>query len=89
MSGVRKEDIRRGDVIAAKSAVSVTGMLDVKLKIFDSSERMVLNNSRVHLYCGSKEVLTKVILMGPGCAVRRGRGVRAVPSGGTDCGETG
>ena len=38
-------------------------MLDVKLKIFDSSERMVLNNSRVHLYCGSKEVLTKVILM--------------------------
>lgn len=63
LSGVRKEDIRRGDVIAVKSAVSVTGMLDVKLKIFDSSERMVLNNSRVHLYCGSKEVLTKVILM--------------------------
>ena len=63
LSGVRKEDIRRGDVIAAKSAVSVTGMLDVKLKIFDSSERIVLNNSRVHLYCGSKEVLTKVILM--------------------------
>lgn len=63
LSGVRKEDIRRGDVIAAKSAVSVTGMLDVKLKIFDSSERTVLNNSRVHLYCGSKEVLTKVILM--------------------------
>ena len=63
LSGVRKEDIRRGDVIAAKSAVSVTGMLDVKLKIFDSSERMVPNNSRVHLYCGSKEVLTKVILM--------------------------
>ena len=63
LSGVRKEDIRRGDVIAAESAVSVTGMLDVKLKIFDSSERMVLNNSRVHLYCGSKEVLTKVILM--------------------------
>lgn len=63
LSGVRKEDIRRGDVIAAKSAVSITGMLDVKLKIFDSSERMVLNNSRVHLYCGSKEVLTKVILM--------------------------
>lgn len=63
LSGVRKEDIRRGDVIAAKNAVSVTGMLDVKLKIFDSSERMVLNNSRVHLYCGSKEVLTKVILM--------------------------
>lgn len=63
LSGVRKEDIRRGDVIAVKNAVSVTGMLDVKLKIFDSSERMVLNNSRVHLYCGSKEVLTKVILM--------------------------
>ena len=34
LSGVRKEDIRRGDVIAAKGAVSVTGMLAVKLKIF-------------------------------------------------------
>lgn len=63
LSGVHKDDIRRGDVVARKNAVSVTNMLDVSLKVFDSSDRLVLNNSRVHLYCGSKEVLCKVILM--------------------------
>lgn len=63
LSGVHKDDLRRGDVVARKNAVNVTNMLDVSLKVFDSSDRVVLNNSRVHLYCGSKEVLCKVILM--------------------------
>lgn len=63
LSGVHKDNIRRGDVVARKNAVNVTNMLDVSLKVFDSSDRVVLNNSRVHLYCGSKEVLCKVILM--------------------------
>lgn len=63
LSGLKKEDIRRGDVIAAEHAVSVTSMIDVVIKVFDSSDRTVLNNNRVHLYCGSKEVLCKVVLM--------------------------
>lgn len=63
LSGIHKDDLRRGDVIAASHAVSVTSMLDVSLKVFESSDRVILNNSRVHLYCGSKEVLCKVILM--------------------------
>ena len=63
LTSVRKDDIPRGDVVARKDAVVVTSMLDVVLKVFDSSERVVLNNSRVHLYCGTKEALCKVILM--------------------------
>ncbi len=63
LSGVSKEDIDRGDVICRQGAVTVTGMLDVKLRIFSSADRVVLNNSRVHLYCGSDEVLCKVILL--------------------------
>lgn len=63
LSGVKKEEIDRGDVLAMEDAVTVSNMLDVKLKVFSSSDRTVLNNSRVHLYCGSKEALCKVILL--------------------------
>jgi len=38
-------------------------MIDTELTIFSSTDRVVLNNSRVHLYCGSDEVLCKVILL--------------------------
>ena len=63
LSGVSKEDIDRGDVIAHPGAVTVTGMIDAEISIFSSTDRVVLNNSRVHLYCGSDEVLCKVILL--------------------------
>ena len=63
LAAVGKEDLSRGDVLAAKDAVTVTGMLDVRLRMFSSADRIVLNNSRVHLYSGSAEVLAKVILL--------------------------
>ncbi|MBQ9272221.1 MAG: selenocysteine-specific translation elongation factor [Mogibacterium sp.] len=63
LSGVSREDIDRGDVVAYPEAVTVTNMLDVELRMFSSSDRIVMNNSRVHLYCGSDEVLCKVILL--------------------------
>ena len=63
LSGVKKEEIARGDVVAYEDAVTTTSMLDVSLKIFNSSDRTVLNNSRVHIYAGSKEALCKVILL--------------------------
>ena len=63
LAAIGKDDIDRGDVIAAKDAVTVTSMIDVRLKIFSSSDRIVLNNSRVHLYSGAAEVLSKVILL--------------------------
>ena len=63
LSGVSKEDIDRGDIVAYPDAVTVTSMIDTELSIFSSTDRVVLNNSRVHLYCGSDEVLCKVILL--------------------------
>lgn len=63
LSGIKKEDAPRGSVLAAPGAVTVTNMLDVELSVFKSSDRKILNNSRIHLYTGSKEVLAKVIIM--------------------------
>ena len=63
LTGVSKEDIDRGDIVAYPDAVTVTSIIDAELSIFSSADRIVLNNSRVHLYCGSDEVLCKVILL--------------------------
>lgn len=63
LSGIKKEEVDRGDILAMENAVAATNMLDVSLKVFNSSDRIILNNSRVHLYAGSKEVLCKVILL--------------------------
>lgn len=63
LAAIGKDEISRGDVLAAADAVAVTSMIDVRLRMFSSSERVVLNNSRVHLYSGAAEVLAKVILL--------------------------
>ena len=63
LSGVSKDDVSRGNVLAARDAVTVTSMIDVRLGVFSSSDRMILNNSRVHFYTGSSEQLCKVILL--------------------------
>ena len=63
LAAVGKDEISRGDVLAAKDAVTVTSMIDVDLKMFSDADRIVLNNSRVHLYSGAAEVLAKVILL--------------------------
>ena len=63
LTNVKKEDVDRGDVLSAEHAVMEANMLDVKLKVFSSSDRTILNNSRVHIYAGSKEALCKVILL--------------------------
>lgn len=63
LSGVDKDELKRGDVLAYKGSAVSTLMLDVKLKIFNSADKTVLNNSRVHLYTGASEVLSKVILL--------------------------
>lgn len=63
LANVKTEEVNRGDVLSAEHAVTVTNMLDVDLKVFSSADRLVLNNSRVHLYAGAKETLCKVILM--------------------------
>lgn len=63
LGGIKKEEVERGAVLAREGAVTVTSMIDVKLDVFESSDRVILNNSRVHIYQGSKEAICKVILL--------------------------
>ena len=60
---IKKDELERGNVLAAKGSLKQSMMLDVKLKMFDDAKRALRNESRVHLYYGSAEALSKVILL--------------------------
>lgn len=63
IGGVKKEELYRGSVLARSGSLFPSRMLDVSLKIFDDSARTVENGSRVHFYCGSTQVIGKVVLL--------------------------
>lgn len=63
LTGLKKEEVQRGQVLARKGSLEPSMMLDVRLELFSDIDRQVRNGSRVHLYCGSSEVLGKVILL--------------------------
>jgi len=63
LAGVKKSDIKRGDVIAKPDSMTTSMMLDVRLKVLEASNRTVTNGMQVHLYHGSREVLSKVVLL--------------------------
>ncbi len=63
LGGLKKEDVQRGEVLARKGSLEPSMMLDVRLELFKDMDRQVRNGSRVHVYCGSSEVLGKVVLL--------------------------
>ena len=63
LSGVKKENIARGDVIAAPGSMELSAMLDAHLSILNDTERTVANNSRLHFYHGAGSMLCRLILL--------------------------
>lgn len=63
IAGIKKENLSRGQVLAAENSLKPTKMIDVKLQLLGTTKRDVLSGSRLHLYCGSNEVLCKVVLL--------------------------
>ena len=63
LAGIRKEEIRRGCVIAPSGSIRSGRMTDVKLSVLGHSSRTVKNRSRLHFYSGTSEILCRVILL--------------------------
>ncbi|NLX61580.1 MAG: selenocysteine-specific translation elongation factor [Tissierellia bacterium] len=63
LAGIKTEEIDRGDVIAPKNSMKPTSMLDVKVKLIDSIDRIIKNRTRVRLYIGTKEILARIVLL--------------------------
>lgn len=71
ISNLKKDEIKRGFVLAPKDAMENTMMLDVKLNVLESSNRILNNRCRLHLFTGTSEVLCRAVLLdseeaGPG-----------------------
>lgn len=71
ISNLKKDEIKRGYVLAPPNSLEDTMMLDVKLNVLNSSNRILLNRCRLHLFTGTSEVLCRAVLLdieeaGPG-----------------------
>lgn len=63
LAGIGKEEISRGEILAAADSMESTMMADVKLRLLKSGYRSLKSGARVHLYHGAAELICKVILL--------------------------
>lgn len=71
LSNVKKNEIKRGCVLALPDSMKNTDLLDVKLRMLDTSERVLKNHARLHFFTGTSEILCRAVLLdkeelGPG-----------------------
>ena len=52
---VKKEELARGDVLATKSSMILSEIIDCKLTMFKSAKRHLKNGERIHFNYGSKQ----------------------------------
>lgn len=62
LHGVSKDELERGDTVAAPGALSVSHMLDARLRLVAGGKPLA-NRARVHLHLGTAEVLARVVLL--------------------------
>jgi len=71
LSNIKKSELRRGCVLAPINNMKNTTLLDVRMNIIPSSKRVLTNQSRLHLFTGTSEILCRAFLLdqeeiGPG-----------------------
>ncbi|MCR5785594.1 MAG: selenocysteine-specific translation elongation factor [Eubacterium sp.] len=71
LAGVEKSEIERGYTVCFPDSMIMTKCMDVRVKITDSADYLVLHNSRLHFYHGAQEAVCKIRLLendelGPG-----------------------
>ena len=63
LSGVHKDDLARGDSLAAPGSLLGTRLLDVSLTALADTAFPISHHMRVHLFHGAREVLARVVLL--------------------------
>lgn len=63
ISGIKKEEVERGDVVARVGALENSMLIDCKLTYLESAPRSLKNRDRIKLYHGTKEVIGRVVLL--------------------------
>lgn len=62
--GIKTEDVKRGNSVAAVHSMCPTERIDVKITMSNETKRIVKHQSRLHLHIGAGQVLCRVILFG-------------------------
>jgi selenocysteine-specific elongation factor len=63
LSGTKKDEVERGDILAESGSLYPTYILDVDMRSLKHSRFQIENGMRVHLYHASRELLARVILL--------------------------
>lgn len=63
LAGIEREEIRRGCVLAAPDSICSGRNVDVRLSLLKSAGRVVKNQTRLHFYSGSAELLCRAVLL--------------------------
>jgi selenocysteine-specific elongation factor len=62
LAGVEQGQIDRGDLLVAPEAFRPTQMLDVRLRLLQSSPMSIEPRTRVRLHLGTREIMARVVL---------------------------
>ena len=63
LSGTKKDEVERGNILAASGSLYPSYILDVDLRALRHSRFQIENGMRVHLYHASRELLGRVVLL--------------------------
>ena len=67
ISNLKKNEVKRGCTLAPVGSMKSSKLLDVKLKILNTTDRVIKNNTRFHFFSGTTEVLCRAVLLGNDC----------------------
>lgn len=63
LAGIKKEEVKRGFVAAFPDSLKLSRFLDVKIEMVTDTERVIKNQTRLHLHIGASEVLCRAVLL--------------------------
>ncbi|MFR8166593.1 MAG: selenocysteine-specific translation elongation factor, partial [Enterocloster sp.] len=62
-SNIKKEELSRGEVLAAPGSLTNSTFLDVKISLFKTTDRLLKNGDRIHFNYGSAQTIAKAVLL--------------------------
>lgn len=63
VTGIEKADLKRGMAAASVDSLRLTDRLDVRIHMTGHTERILKNQTRLHLHIGAAELLCRMILL--------------------------
>jgi selenocysteine-specific elongation factor len=63
LASIKKDEVARGDTLAAPGSMDDTMMLDARLHLVADTARTVENGSTLHLYHGTRHMLCRAVLL--------------------------